>query len=260
MNTRTKRLLWIGGGALGAIVIAGFALWFFVLRSDAPDPVSIDDAVAAVTSTTAASTTTAAEDETTTTTAAPSTTTTTAAPTPAGIEGNWAVVDSNRSFAGYRVEEELASIGFTTAAGRTPDVEATLVIDGTTVTEAAVEIDTTTLQSDSSRRDGAIRSQALETDLFPTAGFVLAEPIELPAEADSGNTFNVDAVGDLTLHGVTNRVTIPLAAAFVDDTVVVVGSLLILFEDYDIEQPRAGVVLSVEDNGIMEFQLFFERA
>lgn len=37
------------------------------------------------------------------------------------------------------------------------------------------------------------------------------------------------------------------------------GSIEILFADYGIERPTSFVVLSIDDNGIMEFQLHFRR-
>jgi len=40
----------------------------------------------------------------------------------------------------------------------------------------------------------------------------------------------------------------------------VVGSLPIVFADYDIQKPTSFAVLSVEDNGVMEFQLHFTKA
>ena len=75
---------------------------------------------------------------------------------------------------------------------------------------------------------------ALETDQFPTAMFELTEPIELGAGAADGEAVTVDAVGDLTIHGVTQQVTFPLEAQLVDGTVVVVGSLDITFADYGV--------------------------
>jgi polyisoprenoid-binding protein YceI len=104
-----------------------------------------------------------------------------------------------------------------------------------------------------------MRRQALETNDFPAASFTLSEPIALPGSAQSGEPFAVDAVGDLEIHGVTNRVTIPLEAQLVEGAIAVIGSLEIQFEDYAIEQPRAAAVLSVEDHGIMEFQVIFIR-
>jgi polyisoprenoid-binding protein YceI len=179
---------------------------------------------------------------------------------PAEIDGTWSLAADGRSFAGYRVEEELARIGFTTAVGRSTAVEGSLTIDATTVTGVEVRVDMTALESDSSSRDGAIRGQALETTAFPEASFVTTEPIPLPENAPSGEPFSIDAAGDLTLHGVTRNVVVPLEAQLAEGNIVVVGSLPILFADYDIERPSAAVVLSVDDEGIMEFQLVFERS
>ena len=58
-------------------------------------------------------------------------------------------------------------------------------------------------------RDGQLGRQGLETDTYPTATFVLAEPIELDAAPAEGQAIAATAVGDLTLHGVTQRVEIP---------------------------------------------------
>ncbi len=135
----------------------------------------------------------------------------------------------------------------------------TLVIEGATVAVVEIEANLQALQSDSSRRDGAIRRQALETDAFPTSTFVLTQPIALPVGAVDGEPFTIDAVGDFTLHGVTREITIPIDAQLVGDVIAVVGSTEVVFADYDIEQPRAAIVLSVDDVGVMEFQLLFTR-
>jgi polyisoprenoid-binding protein YceI len=258
---RRRRTLAIVGGGAAIAAIAVFAVWWFLLRSDAPPPVSLDEAVGAATSTTQAggSDAAAADDRPTTTTAGEpsSTTTTTDAATTADVTGTW--TSGGDSFVGYRVSEELANIGATTAAGRTSDVAGTMDIDGTTVTSVTIEANLQTLRSDSSRRDGALRRQALETDAFPISTFVLTRPVELPGAATSGEPFSIDATGEFTLHGVTREMTITLDAQLVGDVIAVVGSTEVVFADYDIEQPRAAIVLSVDDVGIMEFQLLFSR-
>ena len=71
---------------------------------------------------------------------------------------------------------------------------------------------------------------------------------------------NTTAIGDLTIHGVTRRVAIDLQGQLTNGLVVVVGSLEIQFADYDIDTPSSGLVLSVEDHGIMELQLVFGHA
>ena len=128
-------------------------------------------------------------------------------------------------------------------------------VDGTTITAAEFTADLTTLQSDESNRDRQLGRQALETSQFPTATFVLTEPVDLGAVPAEGQAVDVTVTGDLTLHGVTKSVEVPLQAKLEGGIVTVVGSLPILFSDYDIEKPSSFVVLSVEDNGVMEFQL-----
>ena len=60
--------------------------------------------------------------------------------------------------------------------------------------------------------------------------------------AAGGELGGVTAAGDLTVHGITLLVTIALEAQLIDDTVVVVGSLDIVFADYDVSVPSAPVV------------------
>ncbi|MFH1105115.1 MAG: YceI family protein [Actinomycetota bacterium] len=240
MSKRTRRFVVVGSLAVAAI--AAFAGWWFLLRSDAPPPVSLDEAAAAATSTTGGR----------------SIVGTTGLPD-AGVDGPWVVAEGGGSYAGYRVNEELASIGFQEAAGRSEGIDASLTIDRGTVTAVQVTVDTTRLMSDQARRDNAIRDQALETRAFPTATFTLTVPIALPTDAASSVAFSVTATGDLTLHGVTHTVSIDLQAQLVGDTIAVIGNTPILFSDYDIAQPRAMAVLSVEDHGVLELQLLFVR-
>ena len=168
--------------------------------------------------------------------------------------------DFSSSFVGYRVQEELASIGGNTAVGRTPDVSGTVTIEGMTVTAADITADLSTLKSDDDRRDNQLRRQAIETDRYPTATFSLTQPIELPAEAAQGEAVSVTATGDFTLHGVTKSVQIPLQARLESDRVILVGSLDITFADYGIEKPNSFLVLSVDDHGILELQLLLAEA
>ncbi len=184
----------------------------------------------------------------------------------APLDGTWTVStsigsfsDFSDSFVGYRVNENLAQVGSTTAVGRTPDVSGSLTFSGSSVTAAAITADLTTLRSDKSMRDGQLRSQALQTDQFPTATFELTSPIALAGVQAAGQTLSATAQGKLTLHGVTRDVSIPLQAKLSGGVVTVIGSLTVQFADYAISPPRSMVVLSVDDFGVMEFQLHFTR-
>ena len=188
------------------------------------------------------------------------------ATTGGSLDGTWNVdasigsfSDFSGSFVGYRVEEELANVGAATAVGRTPDVTGSLTLSGTTISAAELTADLSTLQSDDDRRDGQLQRQALETGTFPTATFTLTEPIDLGSVPADGEVFSVTATGDLTLHGQTKSVQIPLEARLSGNVVTVTGSLEIVFADYGMEKPTSFIVLSIADRGTMELQLQFTK-
>ncbi|CAN5857408.1 hypothetical protein BH18ACT2_BH18ACT2_21450 [soil metagenome] len=157
------------------------------------------------------------------------------------------------------MQEELSSIGSTTAVGRTPTVTGEIMFDGTTLSAATIEADMTAISTNESRRDDNVQS-AMETDQFPTATFVLTQPIDLSDAVNTGVATRIEATGDLTIHGVTTPVTLPLDAQLVDGTIVVVGSLDIALSTYGVEAPTAPIVVSVSDQAVVEFQLFFAQA
>jgi polyisoprenoid-binding protein YceI len=222
-------------------VVVGFSVagWYFFLKSD-PEP-------------------RAAIEETPTVATAPS-----SGPSGAqgsALDGTYTVSPGNSdNFVGYRVTEKLvANVVQTTATGRTNNVNGTLTISGTTVSDVTVSADLRGLTSDSGLRDGRIRDSGLESNRFPEAKFVLTTPLRLSAVPAVGETISVDGTGDFTLHGVTKRVTIPLQGRWDGRTVQVVGHLPIVFGDYGITAPSSPLVASVDDHGEMEFQLFFAK-
>ena len=185
---------------------------------------------------------------------------------PANLSGTWTVdpsigsfSDFSSSFVGYRVDETLAGNEANEAVGRTPDVSGTLELAGTTIASVEITANLVALESDDDRRDGQLRRQALETDAFPEATFRLTSPIELDTAPVDGESISATATGELTLHGVTKTVEIPIEARLSGDVVTVVGSIDIMFADYDIDQPTSFLVLSIEDHGTMELQLHFRR-
>lgn len=254
--------------APAALVVAVIAVggWYLFLRDDAPPPVDLDTAVASIgtseptaTVTEATSSPTASDSAVASGTTAPATPTATAEASDS-LAGTWTVSADGDSFAGYRVGEELSSVGTQTAVGRTNDLTGTLQFDGSTITAVDIELNVASLTSDDSRRDRQLRERGLQTNRFPTAIFSLSAPIEVDPAAAESEPFTTVASGELTLHGVTRPVSIELSGQLVDGFVVVVGSTEIQFADFDITPPTGFIVLSVEDHGILEFQLVFESA
>jgi polyisoprenoid-binding protein YceI len=168
---------------------------------------------------------------------------------------NYSANDFSGSFVGYRINEELANIGANTAVGRTPDVTGSLVVDGSSITSVDISADLSSLHSDDQRRDGQVARLNLAT-----ATFKLASPIELASLPTDGSTVEATASGDLTIHGVTKRVEIPVQASRSGDVVTVTGSVPIVYADSSVTPPTSFIAVSVEDHGIIEFQLHFSHA
>ncbi|MDE0137494.1 MAG: YceI family protein [bacterium] len=303
----SRRTRFVTGAVVAMLWVAIAAVGWWSLRTDGPEPVDLEAAVArletapgddsgglpasesddrALGSTPATgssedsgvapsagpdasvSTSTAAAGDNTASTEAGSETT--AVDTEAaGLAGVWTVVTSEGtdgttgeapvSLAGYRVVEVLAGgVDESTVVGRTADVAGAIELRGGTLVAATVQVEMATLRTDDSHRDSHAR-KALDTEGFPLATFKLAEPVELPAGVSEGERFSGSVLGDLTIKGVTNRVVFDLEAQLAGDGIVVVGSAPVTFSDYGVTAPTSIAVISVEDHGIMEFQLFFAR-
>ena len=174
------------------------------------------------------------------------------------LVGTWVLADTGESFVGYRIGETFADIGTATAVGRTSDIVAELDFDGSAITRVEITADLRNLRSDESRRDQALRTRGLETDQYPFATFRLTEPIAISAFPSEGETISATASGTLELHGVTNQISVALEGQLAQGLVVVIGSTDIALADYEIDPPTNFRVLSIEDTGVMEFQIVFQ--
>lgn len=177
--------------------------------------------------------------------------------------GAWAVQQGSE--AGYRVREKLARLPAPSdAVGRTTAVEGGFLLSGEagrySVSDIRIRVDLTRLTSDSPRRDNALRERGLETDRFPTATFTSAGPLEIPEEVRGGRPVKLTLNGELMIHGVTRKVTIPVEAQLASPRIKVVGSMTIPMADFDIEPPSVANIVSVEPTGTLEFDLILEKA
>ncbi|MGI9579187.1 MAG: YceI family protein, partial [Microthrixaceae bacterium] len=225
MSNRTKGII---GASVVVVLLVGVGAWYLLFRDDAPAEVSLESATEQVPESTQSDSST---DATTGTTD--------------GISGTWTVdtesgsfdfESADGSFAGFRVQEELVSIGGTEAVGRTGEVTGNITIEGTTLTSAEITVDMASITTDQPRRDGRVRD-ALKVEQFPTATFTLTEPVDLGAGAESGEAVAVEANGQMTIAGVTQDTTATIEAQLESGTAVVVGTVPFTFADYQVEKP-----------------------
>lgn len=232
--------------ALALLAVGGFLFWFYVLKDDAPPRLDSGDLDEALGTTTVAVASSAPPDTGTGSTVAPPTD---------DVSGTWTI--STDSTLGYRVKEILSGLS-TEGAGRTNQVTGSLTIDGTTVTAAEFTVDMASITSDSDRRDGQFRSRIMSVDQFPTSTFVLTEPLDFGGIPAEGESIFLTATGDLTLRGVTRSVTFELEARLQNGRIGVLGSIPVVFADYEIPNP-SNAIAQTEDNGLLEFVLVFDR-
>jgi polyisoprenoid-binding protein YceI len=184
--------------------------------------------------------------------------------TAANAVGTWTV--GSGSAAGYRVRERLANLpAESDAVGRTSAVTGTVTLaasgDSVQVTAADLSVDTTSITSDRSQRDNRLRSEGLQTDQYPTATFKLTTPVDVPADAFSGNVVDVTLHGDLTLHGTTKTVDIPAQAQIQGGQLQIQGSLAFPLSDYGMTAPNiGGFIVSIADQGTLEFLVVLDHA
>ena len=245
--SRTKKWA-LGSGVAALLLVVGIVVVYFAfIKSDAPPPLTLSSV---------ASTTppiSAADNATTTTAAHVSNASTT------DLDGAWKI--TNASQVGYRVTEDLVGgLANNVAVGRTNAVTGTVTVAGTKVTAAEATADLTKLTSDSSRRDSQVQDRILSTRTFPTATFKLSSPIELTSLPAVGAENKAKATGDLTIHGVTKRVTIDVTYQLVSATEIrILGTVPIVWADYKIPSPTFAGVADVRDNGAMEFLIVATR-
>ena len=181
------------------------------------------------------------------------------------IDGTWtidtsigALDEGTSTYVGFRVAEVLDPGGEVVAVGRTPDVSGQLEVEGSVIESFEIVADMSTLKTDKDFRNRAI-ARTLGTNEFPTAQFVSTEPVDLGSVPVDGEPFSISVPGTLTIKDVSQDVTVDLEGGRGGDSVVVVGSWPIEFGEFGIDMPSAPIVVSVEDNGDLEWQLFFTR-
>ena len=237
--SRTGKLVVVGVVVL-VLALGGGYLLFASRTSDSPPPAALDPAP---------------------TTTAGQATEDTQAEGAATPDGTWQVSDDGSSYVGYRVREQLAFLDSPNeAVGRSTAVTGTMEVAGDTVENVRIEADLTRLTSDESRRDNAIRQRGLESERYPTATLELAEPLQLATTPAQGQEVRGEGKGRLTVHGVTREVDLDLQGVWSGSTIQVAGQLPVKMTDYQIEPPRFGPVVSIEDGLTVDLKLVFERA
>ena len=165
------------------------------------------------------------------------------------------------TIARYKVEEVLANTGFKIATGETLDVAGSIAFDadGKVIADSSrIAVQAASLRTDSNRRDGYVRSRTLLTDTWPEVVFVPTAVDGLPAPvSDATGSVEFTITGDLTVRDQTREVTWDAMAEFAGDgTATGFASVMFTFEDFGMDKPRVAIVVSVEDEILLELDFF----
>lgn len=247
----------VGALALAALVVGG--AWIYAtFINDAPEEFGVADLDNRLseTSTTEKPSTTATPETTLASDSevaeSPATATTSLSN---DLQQTWTIVEGSE--VGYRVAEVLFGID-TEGVGRTESVTGSIALDGTSIVSAEFSVDVASMRSDDGRRDGQFRGRIMETNEFPTASFAITEPVDLGVSATEGATVATRISGELTMHGVTNPVSFDISAKVEGGRLGVIGSIPVVFTDYDIVDPSISGI-KVEPEGLIEFVLIFSQ-
>ncbi len=183
---------------------------------------------------------------------------------PIGATGTTFVLVPAESEARFIVNEVLNGQP-KTVIGATNAVEGQIVADYANppaVSMSVIRVDLSTLTTDNSFRNRAIRDMILETGnpAYQYAEFVMTSVSGLPDSVTLGQPFDFQITGNLTIHGVTREVTFDATVTPVSETRLEgIASYATLYSDFDVTILRLPPqVASVEEQVILEMEFVAE--
>ncbi|HNR46445.1 MAG TPA: YceI family protein [Anaerolineaceae bacterium] len=186
-------------------------------------------------------------------------------PSPAAVEGQVRfVLIPAESQAGYSIDETFINQNNTlfTAVGVTSAITGELTLNYTDPTASQFGefvVDISTLTSDSSRRDNAIRQNWLESNTYPLAVFTVTQVQNFPANPQEGQTIPFQLLGNLKIREVTLPITWDVSAMLQGDRLTGTATTNIMLVDFGIEPPSIAGILSVTDGALLTVNFVFER-
>lgn len=155
----------------------------------------------------------------------------------------YTIAKGGNNVAGFHAEDTYDSFD-----GKTGDVTGTIVADPTNLPAASVQvaINIDTLDTGNSLRNREMRERYLETNKHGTATFKSVS-VSGPASIAANQPADINVTGDLTLHGVTKRMTIPVRVVLLPDgRIHATTSFKVHMPDFGISVPH-NILVTVND-------------
>jgi polyisoprenoid-binding protein YceI len=162
------------------------------------------------------------------------------------------VITPGLSKASYAVDEVFLNENnrLFTAVGVTTAVTGEILLDRTQPARSRigeVSVDLRELQSDSERRDRALRGKYLDTSRHPLARLTNSTINALPSRLVEGQPFHYTITGDLTVHGTTRRTTWHGQATLAGKTLRGSARAYVKMSEFGIEVPKLLSLRSEDD-------------
>ena len=122
-----------------------------------------------------------------------------------------------------------------------------------------ITVDLRTLQTDAARRDNYVRQNALQTDTYPYATFVSVSTQGLPANYSDGQTVHFQLVGNLTMHGKTNKEVFDVQGKVVGNTITGTATSTIYMTDFGIQPPNLANIAIAQNKVVVSFHYVAQR-
>jgi hypothetical protein len=181
----------------------------------------------------------------------------------AGREGSRCVVEGTSNIHDWQMESRIIAGQISIAAELDFDHPAAIAQFPTNLPcSAAAVIPLRSLKSDSRKMDEGMQN-ALEIEAFPTIKFQLRSLFFKEAATNAPAAILFESMGDLTIHGVTRQVEIPVViAAQPNERLSVTGSVNVRMTDFSIKPPQAALgmgLIKTGDDLKIEFDWQVER-
>jgi len=134
-------------------------------------------------------------------------------------------------------------------------VEADPVSSGGWDVRSRIVVPAASMRTGSRLRDRTLREKVLETDRFPEIVFELRRFTGDLSRFRPGETFSVQVAGDLTVHGRTSPVQLPVDVSVYPGAVVLSGSFPVHWKSYGLQDPSFPVVARVKEPMQVDFRL-----
>jgi polyisoprenoid-binding protein YceI len=166
--------------------------------------------------------------------------------------GSSAKVDGTSTFHDWTMESKLIA-GSIELDGKVQLDPAKATIDGLDggklPMKAKILIPVRALKSHATAMDNVCQD-AMEADKFPRIEYRLADLAVKPGEHKPSTPFEFDATGELVVHGVTNKITMPVTIERLDDTrLKIKGATALKMTNYGVKPPSPSIALGAIKTG-----------